>query len=128
MYERGWSDGLPVVAPTEERVARMLTGTTRDPQDVVAVIPPNLAEATVEQVAIKSERYRYIRYADGSEEFYDHQSDPHELTNLIKDTSLAKLINAHREHLPTEFHAVLGQNSTGHKAFYASQEAANKQP
>ena len=54
MYERGWSDGLPVVAPTEERVARMLTGTTRDPQDVVAVIPPNLAEATVEQVAINA--------------------------------------------------------------------------
>ena len=54
MYDRGWSDGLPVVAPTEERVARMLTGTTRDSQDIVAVVPPNLAEATVEQVAINA--------------------------------------------------------------------------
>lgn len=54
MYDRGWSDGLPIVAPTEARVARMLTGTTRDAQDVVAVIPPNLAEATVEQVAINA--------------------------------------------------------------------------
>jgi len=54
MYERGWSDGLPIVAPTEERVARMLAGTTRDPQDVVAVVPPLLKEATVEQVAINA--------------------------------------------------------------------------
>jgi len=31
MFDRGWSDGLPVVPPTEERVMRMLTGTTRAP-------------------------------------------------------------------------------------------------
>lgn len=54
MYDRGWSDGLPVVAPTEERVLRMLSGTTRDPQEVVAVVPPALVEVTVEQVAINA--------------------------------------------------------------------------
>ena len=32
--------------------------------------------------AVKSERWRYIRYADGSEELYDHQNDPNEFTNL----------------------------------------------
>jgi thiol-disulfide isomerase/thioredoxin len=31
MFERGWSDGLPVVPPTQERVLRMLSGTARDP-------------------------------------------------------------------------------------------------
>ena len=31
IYDRGWSDGLPVVTPTEARVLRMLDGTTRDP-------------------------------------------------------------------------------------------------
>ena len=36
MFARGWTDGLPVVAPTVERVARMLTGTTRAPDDLVA--------------------------------------------------------------------------------------------
>jgi hypothetical protein len=51
---RGWSDGLPVVPPTPERVARMLTGTTRDPQDIVADIPPDLAPCTVEKVAINA--------------------------------------------------------------------------
>ena len=29
MFDRGWTDGLPVVPPTEERVLRMLEGTTR---------------------------------------------------------------------------------------------------
>ena len=52
LFMRGWTDGLPVVPPTEERVMRMLSGTTRDPQDVVAVVPPDLVEATVEKVAI----------------------------------------------------------------------------
>ena len=52
LFLRGWTDGLPVVPPTEERVLRMLTGTTRDPQDIVAVIPPDLVSVTVEKVAI----------------------------------------------------------------------------
>ena len=54
MYDRGWTDGLPVVPPTPERVARMLGGTTRAPDEVVAVVPPNLAEATVEKIAINA--------------------------------------------------------------------------
>ncbi len=54
MYARGWSDGLPLVPPTPERVVRMLTGTTRDPQEVVAVVPPDLVECTVEKVAINA--------------------------------------------------------------------------
>lgn len=54
IYDRGWSDGLPLVPPTETRVLAMLAGTRRDPQDVVAVVPPNLAECTVEKVAINA--------------------------------------------------------------------------
>jgi len=54
MFERGWSDGLPLVPPTPERVVRMLTGTTRDPQEVVAVIPPDLVAGTVEKIAINA--------------------------------------------------------------------------
>jgi hypothetical protein len=53
-FERGWSDGLPVVPPTPARVARMLTGTTRAPDEVVAVVPPDLVECTVEKVAINA--------------------------------------------------------------------------
>jgi hypothetical protein len=52
MFSRGWTDGLPVVPPTEERVLRMLEGTSRDAQDIVATVPPDLVEVTVEKVAI----------------------------------------------------------------------------
>ncbi len=54
MFDRGWTDGLPVVAPTEARVLRMLTGTTRTPGDIVAIVPPDLVEVTVEKVAINA--------------------------------------------------------------------------
>ncbi|MEY3595894.1 MAG: hypothetical protein RL576_1308 [Actinomycetota bacterium] len=54
MFTRGWTDGLPVIPPTPERVLRMLTGTTRSPQDVVAIAPPNLVELTVEKIAINA--------------------------------------------------------------------------
>jgi len=54
MFDRGWTDGLPVVPPTEKRVLRMLTGTTRRPDDVVAVVPPDLVDVTVEKIAINA--------------------------------------------------------------------------
>ena len=54
MYDRGWTDGLPVVAPTEQRVLRMLQGTTRRPDELVAVVPPDLVECTVEKVAVNA--------------------------------------------------------------------------
>jgi len=54
MYDQGLTDGLPVVPPTPERVLRMLRGTRRDAQEVVAVVPPNLAPVTVEKVAINA--------------------------------------------------------------------------
>ena len=54
MFDRGWSDGLPVIPPTEERVAKMLAGTTRAGDEVVAIVPPSLVECTVEKVAINA--------------------------------------------------------------------------
>jgi hypothetical protein len=37
-YERGWTDGLPIILPTEERVAKMLTGTSHAPDEIVAEV------------------------------------------------------------------------------------------
>ena len=53
-FDRGWTDGLPVIPPTEVRVLRMLGGTHRDPAEVVATVPPNLVDVTVEQVAVNA--------------------------------------------------------------------------
>jgi len=53
-FERGWSDGLPLVPPSEERVLRMLAGTTRQPDEIVGNIPPNLSPCTIEKIAINA--------------------------------------------------------------------------
>ena len=54
MFDHGFTDGLPVVEPTPERVLRMLSGTRRDAQEVVATVPPNMAPATIEKIAINA--------------------------------------------------------------------------
>lgn len=53
-FEQGWTDGLPVVPPTEERVYAMLQGTQRRADEVLGAIPPNFAECTVEKAAINA--------------------------------------------------------------------------
>ncbi len=53
-YENGWTDGLPVVPPTPERVEHMLSGTDRDPDELIAAVPPKWGRATVEKVAINA--------------------------------------------------------------------------
>jgi arylsulfatase A-like enzyme len=77
-------------------------------------------------VAIRSERYRYIHYNDGTEEFYDHSNDPNEWKNLIKNPEAATLIEKHRTFLPKTSHPILGTRSTGHKAFNASEAIDKK--
>lgn len=53
-FDRGWSDGLPVVPPTDVRILRMLEGTSRTPDEIIGDVPPNLAPITVEKVAINA--------------------------------------------------------------------------
>ena len=53
-FRRGWSDGLPVVPPTAERVQRMLGGTRRDPAEVLARVAPDYGVCTVEKAAINA--------------------------------------------------------------------------
>jgi len=74
--------------------------------------------------SIRSERYRFIRYHDGSEELYDHNDDPHEWNNLIDQADMSGVIQQHRKHLPKESHPILGTGSTGHKAFQASNDSS----
>ena len=56
---------------------------------------PHLATITwgqVGNVALRDQRYRYIRYADGSEELYDHQNDPNEWHNLADQPQQSAII------------------------------------
>lgn len=53
-FARGWTDGLPVVPPEPARVARMLAGTTRSPEQVIGVVAPDLVPCTVEKAAVNA--------------------------------------------------------------------------
>jgi len=50
--------------------------------------------------AVRTQRWRYIRYRDGSEELYDHENDPWEHTNLAKNPQYADVIAEHKKWLP----------------------------
>jgi len=52
--QNAWTDGLPIIPPTEKRVRDMLDGIQRDPREVLGVLAPSCAEATVELVAINA--------------------------------------------------------------------------
>ncbi|MBI2879286.1 MAG: hypothetical protein HYY19_06140, partial [Candidatus Rokubacteria bacterium] len=52
--ERRWSDGLPIVPPTPERVAAMLRGVRGEPDEVTGRIPPAWHEATLEKLAVNA--------------------------------------------------------------------------
>ena len=53
-FDKGWSDGLPVIPPTAERVARMVDYTRRAPDEIIATIAPAFGAATVESIAINA--------------------------------------------------------------------------
>lgn len=62
---------------------------------------PAITSHNRNNTTVRTENYRYIHYADGSEEFYDMKQDPTEWKNLIHDPNYAKLIEEHRAWLPT---------------------------
>ena len=51
-YKRGWTDGLPVIPPTEEAIAEMLKGTDLPPDHLLGKLESRLGKATIEKVAI----------------------------------------------------------------------------
>lgn len=53
-FERGWTDGLPVVPPTPERVLRMLGDTDREAGEIVGEVPPDRVPCTIEKLAINA--------------------------------------------------------------------------
>ena len=53
-YRKGWTDGLPVLPPTEKKVTAMLDYIRRDPGELLGVVPPGEGLATIEKVAINA--------------------------------------------------------------------------
>lgn len=87
--------GLPANSDNEGHSLAPLLADVRRPWDhatITAYGPVNFA--------VRSERYHYIRYEDGSEELYDMQADPNEWTNLAARPDMARVLQEHRQRVP----------------------------
>lgn len=54
LYRAGVTDGLPVIPPTEARVAKMLAGTNRDPGQSLGTMGPAYGRATIGKIAVNA--------------------------------------------------------------------------
>lgn len=52
--EKGWSDGFPLIPPTEDRISEMLAATSLGPDEVITVLAPGMGVATTKMVAINA--------------------------------------------------------------------------
>ena len=80
-----------------------LEGITLFPQLKDAAAPrerPAITSHNKGNHGIRSENWRYIRYADGSEELYDMTKDPNEWTNVVADPANADVVAEHKKWLP----------------------------
>jgi hypothetical protein len=53
-HAHGYTDGLPVIPPTEARVTRMLSGTRRKPDESLGPMPPATQQTTIEKIAVNA--------------------------------------------------------------------------
>lgn len=66
--------------------------------------PPAISSYGHGNTSIRTERWRYIRYEDGSEELYDHRVDPDEWTNQAKDPKHGKIKRKLAGFIPVDQH------------------------
>jgi len=66
---------------------------------------PALTTANAGNTGVRTARWRYIRYADNSEELYDERTDPNEWTNLAADPHYAVIKSALAKSLPASYAA-----------------------
>jgi len=72
---------------------------------------------------IKSEHYRYTRYEDGGEEFYDHDKDPNEFTNQVKNATYKDEIKELKKQLPKKNAAWDPNSSYNFQPYFVEQKA-----
>jgi len=67
-----------------------------------ADFPPALMTYMKGNHAIRMERWRYIQYADGTEELYDHSKDENEWNNLANDAQYQKVLDELKKYVPKQ--------------------------
>ncbi len=63
---------------------------------------PAITTQMIGNHSVRTEHWRYIRYANGDEELYDHHKDPHEFENLAEQSEYAAIMQELAAHLPVK--------------------------
>ena len=134
MKNSGQSSSRPVnivsIFPTLASLLRLESDTDFDGPDLTPLLAnpyaewphPSLIEFGYGNTAVRDERWRYIRYHDGTEELYDHQADPNEWKNLLSNDRekdrYNKVRGRLRKHLPKSW----AKNALGKSAYQFDPE------
>ena len=114
--------------PTLLELAGLPKDSTQEGQSLVPLMKnpkkewphPAITSFGLGNYSVRSTRYRFIQYFDGSRELYDLSKDPHEWKNLADDPKNKSLIEEHLAYLPKKQQPILPGNSTGHAAYGAA--------
>jgi len=109
--------GLP---PRQEVEGQSLRPLLNDP--LSAWDRPALTTFGPNNHSLRSERYRYTRYADGSEELYDHDNDGGERNNLAGESGMAAVIKDFQRWLPRENREPLPGSTGSDSPLYGTPE------
>ena len=101
------------VFPTLTDLCELSTRIDTDGQSLVPLLNdpnrewdrPAVTEYQQGNASVRSQRYRYIQYRDGSEELYDHEQDPHEWHNLAGDRAYREVLKSHARWIPADWAA-----------------------
>ncbi len=113
--------GIPTPGHVEGKSIRPLLA-----QPDSAWASPALTTYRFENHAVRSEGWRYIRYANGDEELYDEQADPYEWTNLASNPNYASIKSELAQAMPTRNEPDIGPTSSRSDAPAAKKKSANK--
>ncbi|MCA1686289.1 MAG: DUF4976 domain-containing protein, partial [Planctomycetia bacterium] len=103
--------GVPTPGHVQGRSIRTLLADPKAPWD-----RPALTTYRFKNHAVRSEGWRYIRYANGDEELYDETSDPYEWINLARDPRHSAVKSRLAESLPATDHPDIGGGPARKKA------------
>jgi arylsulfatase A-like enzyme len=113
--------GIPTPRHVEGRSLRPLLA---DPK--AAWDRPALTTYRFKNHAVRTEGWRYIRYANGDEELYDETKDPNEWTNLAARPEFAAKKSELAKSLPARDHVDIGGRGEGQAAKKAARKAARQ--
>jgi arylsulfatase A-like enzyme len=114
--------GLPTPKHVEGSTIRPLLEDPKAPWD-----RPALTTYRYKNHAVRSEGWRFIRYANGDDELYDEAADPYEWTNLASDPKFASKKAELARYLPAADHPDIGNGRAAAKAeAKAARKAAKK--